>query len=226
MPEVARLNIVRNPESRPRNEARLLPIYPNVGPVEMLFQGSPAMVPVDVDARILAAEATRYQDDNAFVASSAQLPQALRNFELWLTATADAPDLPHLAAQVIDLARGVTGTAAIATAQAALDALVADRTWMGLRRRVADSLTAAALGSAPVVTRQFLVRTVLVMGLIDYLQRNQAAIAADPCPPEAVKRLLQRTPVLPSPPFPLAPASVTGDVPGDFKAVLARAQWR
>jgi hypothetical protein len=223
MTEITQINIARNPESRVRTAARCLRVYPD--PLETFFQGSRMATPVNAEADVLTRAAVRFHQGDSFLADPAELPQAFRDFDSWLTTVADAPNLAQVDNEVIQLARTVTGNAGIGTAQAALDALVGDQTWRALRLRVADSLTAAGLvSSVAVVTRQFLIRTVLVIGLIEYLQHSYASIAAGPSPSEAVQSLLQRrTPLLPSPPFPLAPTSVANDVPADFRAVLARA---
>lgn len=222
MPEVTRFRIARLPDRRLLGTPSQVPAHgARDDPTELVAaiiaalpdQGT--LEPPDsetqqaADANALDAIATlvrAYLDDDTFLDPDldpvSDADREVRRLDQWLVAGPLDPDPDDVRAQLFQAAVRI-GIDPV-TPETAAGEIAASEQWAGYRAQIGDSLVAALLAPADRVMQaakaERLTRLILVAGLVEAF--------ADPASgqlegPDVTRPLLERVPVLPSPPFPL-----------------------
>lgn len=168
--------------------------------------------------------------ENAFDPYGVAPPEAdelLRGLDRWLVSQ-QFPSVSEVQDQLVEAARGMNlGKVDASTVARRISGTQA---WSDMRGRLGDSVMASLLATSRTALErdrgQRLTRLVLVAGLIETLAEDPPGRPDDA---ETIRALLQRTPVLPSPPFPifgyLSSKSVLARAPAFSDLYVVRDEW-
>jgi hypothetical protein len=219
MSEIARFRIARAPERRLLDEADKVPIHgKRTEPTEFVasivaalaLSDPPQRDPKSYDDKIAAAVklvAQKYVNSPEFVdpsllAAEGSAVREVQRLDRWLVSQEAEPTPMGFRTQlpVAAAAMHLDGV----TLEGAATSIVNSEPWGVARTRLGDSLVAALLAGSDrkrlPMNAQRLTRLVLVAALLEVFAERAADDFTDVL---ELQRLLQRTPLLPSPPFPL-----------------------
>lgn len=259
MGEISRFRIARTAERRPLDAGEVVPVHGRrAAPTKFTESLSKPLVQASSEgkrAEAVADEVVKHlrsladgllKSKGAFDpdgrGSSAEADEGLRRLDRWLVSRQPAATVADVQIELVEVARGMNpeiepSTAAPITEvpqaiepSTAAARITGTEAWQAMRARLGDTLMAALLASPPPMRvqdrAQRLTRLVLVAGLVDALAEDPPARLDDA---EVVRALLLRTPILPSPPFPLVKylptRSVLARAPAFSDLYVVRDEW-